>query len=71
MEKNRRIAKAYARRHSLTVNGSEDEYIDGTVLGLNAFENPEQTSKSQYARRYIGQVSRIIIIINNRVQLAT
>lgn len=57
MERNRRIAKAYARKHSLTVNGSEDEYLDGTTLGLNSFENQDRDTKTRHIKQYIGQVS--------------
>lgn len=58
MERNRRIAKAYARKHSLTVNGSVDEYLDGTTLGLNSFDNPDRDTKTRHIKEYIGQVSR-------------
>lgn len=57
MESNRRIAKAFARRPSLTINGSEDEYVDGFTLGLNAFDNPDRNSKTKCIKQYIGQVS--------------
>lgn len=57
MERNRRIAKAYARKHQLTVNGSEDEYLNGTTLGLNSFDNPDMDSKTRHIKQYIGQVS--------------
>lgn len=57
LERNRRIAKAYARKHTLTVNGSQDEYLDGTTLGLNSFDNPDRDSKTQHIKQYIGQVS--------------
>lgn len=69
MERNRRIAKAYARRHSLTINGSEDEYLDGTTLGLNCFDNPERSSKTRYIKQYIGQV-RIKKKKKTRIQFA-
>lgn len=62
MEKNRRIAKAYARRQSLTVNGSEEEYLDGTTLGLNSFDNPDRSSKTTCIKQYIGQVSSSFIV---------
>lgn len=63
MERNRRIAKAYARKHSLTVNGSVDEYLDGTTLGLNSFDNPDRDTKTRHIKEYIGQVSRKIDLI--------
>lgn len=57
MERNRRIAKAYARSTTITVNGSKDDYLDGTTLGLNSFDNPDRDSKTSYIKRYIGEVS--------------
>lgn len=57
LERNRRIAKAYARKHTLTINGSQDEYLDGTTLGLNSFENPDRDTKTRHIKQYIGQVS--------------
>lgn len=57
MERNRRIAKAYARKHSLTVNGSEDKYLDGTTLGLNSFDNPDRDAKTRRVKQNIGHVS--------------
>lgn len=56
MERNRRIAKAYARNCQITVDGSEDEYLDGTKLGLNSFNNPTMDSKTRQIKQYIGQV---------------
>lgn len=58
MERNRRIAKAYARKRVLTVNGSEDDYLDGTTLGLNSFDNPERDTKTCHIKQYIGQVRK-------------
>lgn len=57
MERNRRIAKAYARKRAITVNGSDDDYLDGTTLGLNSFENPDRDSKTSNIKQYIGEVS--------------
>lgn len=57
MERNRRIAKAYARKHTILVDGSEDDYLDGTTLGLNSFENPDRDLKTSYIKQHIGKVS--------------
>jgi len=57
MERNRRIAKAYARKRTITVNGSEGDYLDGRTLGLNSFENPDRDSKTSNIKQYIGEVS--------------
>ena len=59
MEQNRRIAKAYARKHAININGSKDEYLDGTTLGLNLFENPDRDSKTSYIKQQIGEVSKL------------
>lgn len=63
MERNRRIAKAYARKHALTVNGSKDEYLDGTTLGLNLFDNPNRDTKTTHLKQYIGQVSLFLSLL--------
>ena len=39
LERNRRVAKAYARAPILTINGSEDGF-DGFKIGVNGFDNP-------------------------------
>lgn len=62
MERNRRIAKAYARKHSLTINGSRDEYLDGTTLGLNSFDNPDRDAKTRHIKQYIGHVSSRLLL---------
>jgi hypothetical protein len=59
MERNRRIAKAYARQRAISINGSKDDYLDGTTLGLNSFENPDRDSKTSYIKQYIGEVSGV------------
>uniref|UniRef100_A0A2L2YNW9 Dwarfin sma-2 n=3 Tax=Entelegynae TaxID=74971 RepID=A0A2L2YNW9_PARTP len=53
MERNRRVAKAYARTPVLTVNGSSDGF-DGYKIGLNGFENPMRDPKTEEAKRHIG-----------------
>lgn len=63
MERNRRIAKAYARRHTISIDGGTDDYLDGTTLGLNSFENPDRDSKTSYIKRYIGEVSLLTLLV--------
>lgn len=53
MERNRRIAKAYARVPVLTINGSDDGF-DGYRIGLCGFDNPMRDSKTEEAKRHIG-----------------
>ena len=56
LERNRRVAKAYARAPVLTVNGSDDGF-DGFRIGLAGFDNPLRDSKTEEVKRHIGQVS--------------
>ncbi|GIX70494.1 dwarfin sma-2 [Caerostris extrusa] len=58
MERNRRVAKAYARTPVLTVNGSADGF-DGYRIGLNGFENPMRDPKTEEAKRHIGHGVKI------------
>ncbi|KAK4306118.1 hypothetical protein Pmani_022024 [Petrolisthes manimaculis] len=53
-ERNRRVAKAYARAPVLTINGSDDGF-DGYRIGLCGFENPMRDPRSEDIRRHIGQ----------------
>ena len=55
LERNRRVAKAYARAPVLTVNGSDDGF-DGFRIGLAGFENPMRDPKTEEVKRHIGQV---------------
>ena len=55
LERNRRVAKAYARAPVLTVNGSDDGF-DGFRIGLAGFENPMRDSKTEEAKRQIGKI---------------
>lgn len=64
MERNRRIAKAYARKHTILVDGSKDDYLDGTTLGLNSFDNPDRDPKTSYMKQHIGEVSANILRSN-------
>ena len=56
MERNRRVAKAYARAPILTINGSEDGF-DGYRIGLNGFDNPLRDPKTDIVKHHIGDVS--------------
>merc|ERR1739838_8962 len=53
LERNRRIAKAYARAPVLTVNGSDDGF-DGFKIGVNGFENPMRDHKVTEFKSQIG-----------------
>ena len=53
LERNRRVAKAYARAPVLTVNGANDGF-DGFRIGVNGFENPMRDSKTRDCKGQIG-----------------
>ncbi|XP_034243150.1 uncharacterized protein LOC117646377 isoform X2 [Thrips palmi] len=53
LERNRRVAKAYARAPVLTVNGSDDGF-DGFRIGLCGFDNPMRDQKTDELKRHIG-----------------
>ncbi|XP_076325995.1 uncharacterized protein LOC143233546 isoform X2 [Tachypleus tridentatus] len=53
MERNRRVAKAYARSPVLTINGSDDGF-DGYRIGLCGFDNPMRDPKTEEMKRNIG-----------------
>lgn len=52
MERNRRVAKAYARTRVLTINGY-NEGFDGHRIGLNGFENPMRDKKTNEIKKMI------------------
>ena len=54
LERNRRVAKAYARAPVLTVNGSDDGF-DGFRIGLAGFENPMRDKQTEEVKRAIGK----------------
>jgi len=53
LERNRRVAKAYARAPVLTVNGSDDGF-DGFRIGLCGFDNPMRDPKTEDLKKHIG-----------------
>lgn len=53
LERNRRVAKAYARSPVLTINGSEDGF-DGFKIGVNGFDNPMRDHKVKEFKAQIG-----------------
>lgn len=53
LERNRRVAKAYARAPVLTVNGMDDGF-DGFRIGMNGFENPMRDHKVTEFKSQIG-----------------
>ena len=55
LERNRRVAKAYARAPVLTVNGS-DQGFDGFRIGLSGFENPMRDIGTEESLKQINQV---------------
>lgn len=57
-ERNRRVAKAYARAPVLTINGSDDGF-DGMRIGLNGFDNPLRDKKTDELKRHITQGVKI------------
>ncbi|XP_011301150.1 uncharacterized protein exp [Fopius arisanus] len=57
-ERNRRVAKAYARAPVLTINGSNDGF-DGFRIGLGGFDNPMRDAKTEEAKRHINQGVKI------------
>ena len=55
LERNRRVAKAYARAPVLTVNGT-DQGFDGFRIGLSGFENPMRDIGTEESLKQINQV---------------
>ena len=60
LERNRRVAKAYARAPVLTVNGSDDGF-DGFRIGVAGFDNPMRDPTTEDIIRNIGQVGYWIV----------
>uniref|UniRef100_A0A1I8P3Y3 MH2 domain-containing protein n=1 Tax=Stomoxys calcitrans TaxID=35570 RepID=A0A1I8P3Y3_STOCA len=57
-EKNRRVAKAYARSSVISINGSKQGF-DGVRIGLNGFENPMRDSEIKVIKKSIGDGFKI------------
>ncbi|CAD7077099.1 unnamed protein product [Hermetia illucens] len=53
-ERNRRVAKAYARSPVITINGSKHGF-DGMRIGLNGFDNPMRDTKTAEVKKLIGE----------------
>ncbi|CAJ0917992.1 unnamed protein product, partial [Mesorhabditis belari] len=53
MEKCKRVAKAYLRKTTIIVDGSEDEF-DGSTLGFNCFDNTYRDENTEEIRQKIG-----------------
>ena len=53
LERNRRVAKAYARAPVITVNGSTDGF-DGFRIGVAGFDNPLRDSDTSAAIQALG-----------------
>ena len=53
LERNRRVAKAYARAPVITVNGSTDGF-DGFRIGVAGFDNPLRDSNTSAAIKALG-----------------
>jgi len=58
MERNKRVAKAYARAPVLTINGGNGGF-DGYRLGLNGFTNPMRDPKTEEFKENIGQGAKV------------
>jgi hypothetical protein len=58
LERNRRVAKAYARVPVLTINGSDDGF-DGYRIGMNGFDNPMRDTQVDELKRHIGHGVKI------------
>jgi len=58
LERNRRVAKAYARAPVLTINGGNGGF-DGYRLGLNGFSNPMRDPKTEEFKELIGHGAKV------------
>merc|ERR1711879_494426 len=58
LERNRRVAKAYARAPVLTINGNNDGF-DGFRIGMNGFDNPMRDQKTEDIKALIGQGCKV------------
>ena len=53
LERNRRVARAYAKTHVLSINGSKCGF-DGFKVGVNGFENPMRDEEVRECKAAIG-----------------
>lgn len=60
MERNLRLAKAYARAPAISINGSEAGF-DGYRIGINGFPSLSPDDKTAEIKKSLGKVR----IINN------
>ncbi|KAH8025045.1 hypothetical protein HPB51_002941 [Rhipicephalus microplus] len=68
MERNRRVAKAYARASVLTINGS-NEGFDGYRIGLCGFDNPMRDPRTEELKKQIGHAHMLhveVLVIPRR-----
>ncbi|XP_053961934.1 uncharacterized protein LOC129245760 [Anastrepha obliqua] len=57
-EKNRRVAKAYARSSVITINGGKNGF-DGVRIGLSGFDNPMRDADTKVAKKSVGEGFKI------------
>ncbi|XP_004520685.1 uncharacterized protein LOC101449564 [Ceratitis capitata] len=57
-EKNRRVAKAYARSSVITINGGKNGF-DGVRIGLSGFENPMRDADTKLVKKSVGEGFKI------------
>lgn len=55
MERNRRVAKAYARSPVINIHGGANVVFDGDSIGLAAFENPWRDRETSLIHRMVGR----------------
>jgi len=58
MEKNTRVAKAYARSPVITFNGSSHGF-NGYTVGLGGFDNCQRSEDTRRVHSLLGEVSEI------------
>lgn len=68
MEKNRRVAKAYARVPVLTINGSDDGF-DGFRIGVCGFENGKRQTETTDTLKTIGDGIKIKLDHNGNLYI--
>ena len=66
MERNKRIAKAYAKTRIMSINGSKCGF-DGFKVGLNGFENPIRDSDVDACKAIIGMGCKLKLTENGDI----